>query len=67
MYPPSVDMKQKPIDHVKREYHKVLLTHGWTTRKFNKTTNGHLRVKIPLNIYHDTMVTWKQYITVGQN
>jgi hypothetical protein len=50
MYPSSIDMKHTPRDYVKREYHKVQLTQGWTTWKVNKTIDVRLRLKLPLNI-----------------
>jgi hypothetical protein len=66
MYPQSINMKHTPRDYVKREYHKVQLTWGLLTWKVNETKDGQLRLKIPLNIYHGTMVTWQQDKRVGR-
>jgi hypothetical protein len=64
--PPSIDIKHTSRDDLKREYHKVQLTQGWMTQKVNKIADGILRLKLPLNIEHDTMVTRKKDARYGR-
>jgi hypothetical protein len=54
---PSIDTKYILTNDMKRKYHQVQLKHGWMTEKVNKIEDGQLMLKLPLNKYHNMMMT----------